>query len=83
MLKVMTSNIYPPIPIRSFDWVAWFDDFGEDGPHEHGATESEAVSRLWAGQGRTSDGSSCLHCGKPADQTQSCSVGGCPIGNDI
>lgn len=54
----------------------------EEGPHEHGKTEAEAVSRLWASQGRTADGLSCLHCGKPADQTQSCAVGGCPIGND-
>jgi len=80
-LKVVTENIYPPIPIRQFDWIAYFDGM-EEGPHEHGKTEEEAVSRLWASQGRTADGLSCLHCGKPADQTQSCAVGGCPIGND-
>jgi hypothetical protein len=82
MLTVKTANVFPPIPIRQFDWVAWFDGM-EEGPQEHGTTEAEAVSRLWAGQGRTSDGKSCLHCGCPADVVAGCAVGGCPLGNDL
>lgn len=82
-LRVMTENIFPPIPIRQFDWVAWFDNYGAEGPHEHGATEAEAIRKLWAGQGRTPDGLRCIYCGTDANTVQGCAVGGCPIGNDL
>lgn len=48
--KILTSFVYPPIPIRSFDWVAYFD--GYDGApdskdiHGTGATEQEAIDDL-------------------------------------
>lgn len=47
MSKILTSHIYPPIPIRSFDWAAcWADD--EEGIIGWGATEEEAIAAMIA-----------------------------------
>lgn len=50
--KIITENIYPPIPIRDFDWQAHFDG---DEPNDNGqmlsgfgATEQEAIEQLIA-----------------------------------
>ena len=46
-MKVRTSFIYPPIPIRRFDWCAVDDETYEGGcPIGFGATETEAVADL-------------------------------------
>lgn len=48
--KIATSHVYPPIPARSFDWCAWYDD---DEPNDAGGmdrgwgpTEVEAIADL-------------------------------------
>jgi hypothetical protein len=44
--KIVTSHVFPPIPIRSYDWCA-YDDNTYDGPGSiigHGATEAEAIA---------------------------------------
>lgn len=43
-ITVTTHFVYPPIPIRSMDWSADFDD--PEGPQGTGATESEAIADL-------------------------------------
>ena len=44
---IKTDYIYPPIPIHTMDWVAWYDDLGEDGsPYGYGRTEAEAIADL-------------------------------------
>ena len=43
MKKIVTSHIYPPIPIRKFDWCAYFDGEEEDGNYGYGETEQEAI----------------------------------------
>ncbi len=47
---VKTEYIFPPIPIRTEDWMAWFDDDDETGPHGFGETEADAIEDLmqWA-----------------------------------
>lgn len=55
-IKVHTSHVYPPIPIRGYDWSAVTDDYDVDfdsergyftnHPHGHGATELEAFADL-------------------------------------
>jgi hypothetical protein len=42
--KIVTSCQYPPIPIRNFDWCAYFDGCEEDGRYGYGATEAEAIA---------------------------------------
>jgi hypothetical protein len=46
--KINTEHVYPPIPIRSFDWVATLEGYeGEGGKYQaHGATEEEAKRNL-------------------------------------
>ncbi|HSC56989.1 MAG TPA: hypothetical protein VLC51_07275 [Nitrospira sp.] len=44
-LKVVTSNIFPPIPDRKFDWCAYFDG-EEDGWVGYGPTEEDAIDDL-------------------------------------
>jgi hypothetical protein len=47
-MKIKTEHVYPPIPIRSFDWSA-IDDDTYDGPGSRmgwGATEQEAIKDL-------------------------------------
>jgi len=43
---MITSFVYPPIPIRQFDWCAYLDDDVESGPYGWGATEAEAILDL-------------------------------------
>lgn len=44
--KIITEFVYPPIPIRSFDWSAVFDGYEPDEPIGWGATEAEAIADL-------------------------------------
>lgn len=44
--KIVTSHVYPPIPIRSWDWCAYPDGEEELGHYGWGATEAEAVEEL-------------------------------------
>ena len=44
--KIVTSFIYPPIPIRSNDWVAYYDGDEESVRYGYGATEREAIDDL-------------------------------------
>lgn len=44
--NIVTSNICPPIPWRTFDWCAYRDGTEEQGPYGYGATEAEAVRDL-------------------------------------
>lgn len=45
---IKTDFANPPIPDRSSDWCAWYDDIGEEGPRGWGRTEAEAISDLKA-----------------------------------
>lgn len=42
-LRVRTDHIYPPIPCRQFDWVAYVDPESHTG---HGPTEQAAIEDL-------------------------------------
>lgn len=45
--KIIVSHVYPPIPIRSHDWCAYWDDLGADcSPYGWGRTEEEAKQDL-------------------------------------
>ncbi len=44
---IKTSFVYPPIPIHTNDWCAWYDDEGEEaGRYGWGTTEAEAIQDL-------------------------------------
>jgi len=46
MNKIKTNHIYPPIPIRNYDWEAvreWYDEGDLIG---YGKTEQEAINDL-------------------------------------
>jgi len=42
----VTVNECPPIPIRDFDWVAFYEGDEETGPRGYGRTEAQAVADL-------------------------------------
>jgi hypothetical protein len=46
MAQISTEYVYPPIPIRNFDWRAWFTDNDEEGPVGWGATQEQAIADL-------------------------------------
>ncbi len=46
MRKIITSYIFPPIPYRGNDWVAYYDGDEEEGQRGWGATEKEAIDDL-------------------------------------
>lgn len=46
MKKIVTRNAFPPIPIRDFDWCAYFDGEEESNQYGYGRTEAEAVADL-------------------------------------
>lgn len=47
-MKLVTNHVFPPIPIRTFDWIAYDDNLGcEEGcPVGYGPTEKEAIEDL-------------------------------------
>ncbi len=45
-VRIITHNIYPPIPIRNFDWSAVLDSYDEGDAVGYGATEAEAIADL-------------------------------------
>ena len=44
--KVITVNIYPPIPDRQFDWCAYHEGEEETNWYGYGHTEQEAIEDL-------------------------------------
>jgi len=44
---ICISYVFPPIPDRRFDYCAWFDTWGEEGPCGAGRTEEEAILDLF------------------------------------
>jgi hypothetical protein len=50
MPKIIATLIYPPIPIRSMDWQAVYDNDEPDDEGRmdvgHGVTEAEAIADL-------------------------------------
>jgi hypothetical protein len=47
-MKIRTEYVYPPIPVRDFDWSAVDDDTydGPGSPIGTGATEQAAIADL-------------------------------------
>jgi hypothetical protein len=45
-MKIETSFVNPPIPVRHFDWQAVTDDYEPGAPMGTGATEEEAIADL-------------------------------------
>lgn len=45
-MKITTQHVYPPIPIRTRDWMACLEDSDGDGPQGWGKTEAEAIADL-------------------------------------
>ena len=45
-MKIITAFVYPPIPIRRYDWNAVREDYDEGDPVGWGATEQEAINEL-------------------------------------
>jgi hypothetical protein len=41
--KIVTSHMFPPIPVRDFDWCAHYDGEEEAGHYGWGRTEAEAI----------------------------------------
>jgi hypothetical protein len=83
--KIRTDNVYPPIPVRMFDWQAVYDDDEPDDDGHmaagHGATEAEAIRDLMDNHPRS--GNPCAHCKKPFFFGDTCTMGGCPCGGDV
>ena len=46
--EIKTEYVYPPIPIRDWDWCAYFDGDEEGGPVGWGKTKDEALADLAA-----------------------------------
>lgn len=44
--KIITRNIFPPIPDRQFDWCAYRDGEEERGHYGYGPTEHTAIADL-------------------------------------
>lgn len=68
--SIITVNEYPPIPIRTHDWCAYWDGDEELGQYGHGATEKEAINALLAEYPMCKNecdhvglGGECLRCG--------------------
>ena len=45
-MKIITHNIFPPIPDRTHDWCAYRDGEEENGNYGYGRTEQEAIADL-------------------------------------
>lgn len=83
--KIVTTHVYPPIPIRTMDWQAHYDD---DEPNDdgqmatgHGRTSEEAIEDLLVNHPRS--GNVCRACNVPFFDEDTCTRGGCPNGGDF
>jgi hypothetical protein len=47
ILCICVDFVFPPIPVRSFDWAAWIDGTEERGCYGRGATREAAVADLY------------------------------------
>ena len=47
-MTIKTAYIFPPIPLREFDWVAVRDGYEEGDLQGFGKTEQEAINDLLA-----------------------------------
>lgn len=45
-MEIVTRHIYPPIPVRQYDWEAHYDDYDEGDPIGYGSTEQQAIDDL-------------------------------------
>jgi hypothetical protein len=45
-MKIKTEYVYPPIPIRSYDWSAKLVGYEPGNPVGYGETEAEAIEDL-------------------------------------
>ena len=45
-MNIKTSFVYPPIPVRDFDWQAVVDGYEPGDAIGHGSTEDEAIAAL-------------------------------------
>lgn len=41
--RIITSHVYPPIPVRDFDWCAYLEGEEEEGRYGYGRTRELAV----------------------------------------
>lgn len=46
MKGIITEFIYPPIPLRNYDWQAIREDYDEDSLIGYGRTEQDAINDL-------------------------------------
>lgn len=46
MENIVVVHVYPPIPLRSFDWCAYYEGDEENGDRGWGTTKEEAVKSL-------------------------------------
>lgn len=46
MTKIITSFVFPPIPDRDHDWLAYYADTEESGRYGYGPTEAAAMRDL-------------------------------------
>jgi hypothetical protein len=46
MDDIVVVHVCPPIPLRCFDWCAYYDGYEEDGSYGWGATKEEAIKDL-------------------------------------
>jgi len=46
MSSIKTQYIYPPIPIRNYDWEAVREDYDEGDLIGYGKTKQEAINHL-------------------------------------
>jgi hypothetical protein len=57
---IRTEHVYPPIPIRDFDWSAARDGYEPGAPIGYGRTEAEAIAALLEKEDERNDGG-CPH----------------------
>lgn len=80
--KIVTSHVFPSIPVRHFDWIAHYDGEEESGCYGNGRTEQEAIDDLLNHFARS--GQPCRHCdGRVFRDGETCGKGGCPFGGDF
>lgn len=69
--RIRVADVFPPIPVRRFDFCATIDQLGEDGsPQGHGSTREAAIADLMSeicmNQGADTDGIGCAYCSAEA-----------------
>ena len=81
-LNVRVDCVFPPIPLRQFDYSACRDGHEEEGPYGHGETQQAAIDELIEKLNEEAEAVQCQKCFRMF-YAEECNNWTCPCGGSL